>query len=98
MSPGEVELWMVERQKNYRMFGFAAAVLERVPLFGLVFSISNRIGAAMYAHDVSLLLTSECRHIADWECRRYCDAAREAPTRVLLGRFESDEGLRVKDG
>ncbi|GAA5961832.1 hypothetical protein JCM3765_004088 [Sporobolomyces pararoseus] len=52
MTPTEIELWMVERQKEYRMFGFFAAILERVPLFGLVFSISNRIGAAMYAHDL----------------------------------------------
>ncbi|GAA5874891.1 hypothetical protein JCM16303_004935 [Sporobolomyces ruberrimus] len=52
MTPNEIELWMVERQKEYRMFGFAASIFERVPLLGLVFSISNRIGAAMYAHDL----------------------------------------------
>ncbi|GAA5913927.1 uncharacterized protein JCM6883_000120 [Sporobolomyces salmoneus] len=52
MTPSEVELWMVERQKEYRMFGFCAALAERIPLFGLIFSISNRIGAAMYAHDL----------------------------------------------
>lgn len=52
MTPPEIELWMVERQKEYRMFGFAAAIFERVPLIGLGFSISNRIGAAMYAHDL----------------------------------------------
>lgn len=34
------------------MFGFVAALLERVPVFGLLFSISNRIGAAMWAHDL----------------------------------------------
>jgi hypothetical protein len=34
------------------VFGFAAALFERIPLVGLVFSISNRIGAAMWAHDV----------------------------------------------
>jgi hypothetical protein len=28
-------------------FGFTAALLERLPLVGLVFSVSNRIGAAM---------------------------------------------------
>jgi len=53
MSPFEVELWVVERQTEYRLFGFAASVMERIPIFGLLFSISNRIGAAMYAHDVS---------------------------------------------
>lgn len=31
-------------------FGFTAALLESVPIFGLVFTISNRIGAAMWAH------------------------------------------------
>lgn len=29
--------------------------MERIPLVGIVFSISNRIGAAMWAHDVSFL-------------------------------------------
>jgi hypothetical protein len=54
MTPNEINLWVVERQKEYRLFGFTSAVIERIPLFGLVFSISNRIGAAMYAHDVRL--------------------------------------------
>lgn len=27
-------------------------MLEHLPLIGLVFSISNRVGAAMYAHDL----------------------------------------------
>ena len=31
-------------------FGFAAALAERIPIVGLLFSISNRIGAAMWAH------------------------------------------------
>ena len=31
-------------------FGFAAAILEGLPIIGLVFSVSNRIGAAMWAH------------------------------------------------
>ena len=30
-------------------FGFVAALLERIPLLGLVFSVSNRVGAAMWA-------------------------------------------------
>jgi hypothetical protein len=29
-------------------FGFAAALLESIPIAGLFFSISNRIGAAMW--------------------------------------------------
>ena len=32
------------------VFGFAAALLEGLPIVGLVFTISNRIGAAMWAH------------------------------------------------
>lgn len=41
-------------------FGFAAALLEGLPIIGLVFSISNRVGAAMWAHgtDISSFLTS----------------------------------------
>jgi hypothetical protein len=31
-------------------FGFVATLLEDLPIIGLVFSISNRIGAAMWAH------------------------------------------------
>ena len=31
-------------------FGFTAALVERLPIVGLVFSVSNRIGAAMWAH------------------------------------------------
>ena len=31
-------------------FGFTAALVERLPIIGLVFSVSNRIGAAMWAH------------------------------------------------
>lgn len=52
MSPFQIELWITERQSAYRSFGFVAALMERVPLIGLVFSISNRIGAAMWAHDL----------------------------------------------
>lgn len=43
---------MVERLIEFRAFGFAAALLERLPIIGIVFSISNRIGAAMWAHDL----------------------------------------------
>ncbi len=52
MSPLQIELWITERQTAYRSFGFAAALMERIPLVGMVFSISNRIGAAMWAHDL----------------------------------------------
>jgi len=34
-------------------FGFAAALVESLPIVGLIFTISNRIGAAMWAHGLS---------------------------------------------
>ena len=37
---------------TYLAFGFVAALLESLPVLGLAFSISNRIGAAMWAHDL----------------------------------------------
>jgi hypothetical protein len=48
-------------------FGFVAALLERLPIIGLVFSVSNRIGAAMWAHGKSELLVSSlgCSTILD---------------------------------
>lgn len=47
MTPLQVELWVTERQFEYRSFGLAAALLESLPIIGMVFSISNRVGAAM---------------------------------------------------
>ncbi|GAA5931605.1 hypothetical protein JCM1841_004725 [Sporobolomyces salmonicolor] len=52
MTPFQTDLWIVERQAEYRLFGFVASLLERIPLFGLIFSISNRIGSAMWAFDL----------------------------------------------
>lgn len=52
MTPLQVEVFMAERQFSLRLFGFACAVTERIPLLGIVFSISNRVGAAMFAHDL----------------------------------------------
>lgn len=46
------ELFIVEHLIEFRSFGFIAALLERIPIIGIVFSISNRIGAAMWAHDL----------------------------------------------
>lgn len=43
-------------------FGFAAALLESVPILGLFFSVSNRIGAAMWAHGMGALL-SPSKHL-----------------------------------
>lgn len=52
MTPQQVEVWVEERRTSYWLFGFFAMLLERVPLLGMAFSISNRIGAAMWAHDL----------------------------------------------
>ena len=38
----------------FSVFGFAAALLESIPIIGLMFTISNRVGAAMWAHGTSL--------------------------------------------
>ena len=35
------------------VFGFTAALAERIPIIGLIFSVSNRIGAAMWAHGMN---------------------------------------------
>jgi hypothetical protein len=41
------------------VFGFAAALLETLPFIGLIFSISNQVGAAMWAHGMSKFCISE---------------------------------------
>ncbi|KAJ3003675.1 hypothetical protein NUW54_g5183 [Trametes sanguinea] len=54
MTPEQIATFIEERKWDYRCtsFGFAAALAERLPIVGLIFSISNRIGAAMWAHDL----------------------------------------------
>ncbi|PCH34360.1 hypothetical protein WOLCODRAFT_135669 [Wolfiporia cocos MD-104 SS10] len=52
MTTEQITVFIEERKWDYRAFGFAAALLERVPLLGLVFSVSNQIGAAMWAVDL----------------------------------------------
>jgi len=52
MTPFEIAVYMEERKYDYYTFGFAAALLESLPVIGLLFSISNRIGAAMWAFDL----------------------------------------------
>jgi len=52
MTKHQVAVFMEERKWDYRSFGFAAAFLEGLPIVGLIFTISNRIGAAMWAHDL----------------------------------------------
>ena len=50
MQDHEIAVFMEERKWDYRAFGFSAALVESIPLAGLIFSVSNRIGAAMWAH------------------------------------------------
>ncbi|KAF8131440.1 hypothetical protein EV363DRAFT_1330070 [Boletus edulis] len=52
MTPHEIAVFIEERKWDYRSFGFAAALLEDIPIIGLAFTVSNRIGAAMWAHDL----------------------------------------------
>ncbi|KAF8323956.1 hypothetical protein DL93DRAFT_2070105 [Clavulina sp. PMI_390] len=52
MSPHEVAVYVTERKKEYLAFGFAAALLEAVPFIGIFFTVSNRIGACMWAFDL----------------------------------------------
>ncbi|KAH7886408.1 hypothetical protein F5I97DRAFT_1809127 [Phlebopus sp. FC_14] len=52
MTPHQEAVFIEERKWDYRLFGFAAALLEGLPIIGLAFTVSNRIGAAMWAHDL----------------------------------------------
>ncbi|KZO91221.1 hypothetical protein CALVIDRAFT_505877 [Calocera viscosa TUFC12733] len=52
MTPAQVTVFMEERKWDYRSFGFAAALFESVPFVGILLSVSNRIGAAMWAFDL----------------------------------------------
>ncbi|KAG1725710.1 uncharacterized protein EDB91DRAFT_1167635 [Suillus paluster] len=52
MTHHQEAVFIEERKWDYRMFGFVAALLEGLPIIGLVFTVSNRIGAAMWAHDL----------------------------------------------
>ncbi|KAJ7287149.1 hypothetical protein C8J57DRAFT_578108 [Mycena rebaudengoi] len=52
MTDREIAVFMEERKWDYRTFGFTAAFLEGLPIIGLIFTLSNRVGAAMWAHDL----------------------------------------------
>lgn len=77
MTEQQIAIFVEERKWDYRskeiksililcsysnpVFGFTAALLEGLPVIGLLFTVSNRIGAAMWAHgsfvtlDISLI-------------------------------------------
>ncbi|KZP16366.1 hypothetical protein FIBSPDRAFT_748872 [Athelia psychrophila] len=48
----QISIFTEERKWDYRSFGFVASLLEGLPITGVVFAISNRIGAALWAHDL----------------------------------------------
>ncbi|KAF9553374.1 hypothetical protein CPC08DRAFT_713792 [Agrocybe pediades] len=50
MTEQQIAVFMEERKWDYRVFGFTAALLEGIPILGLLFTVSNRVGAAMWAH------------------------------------------------
>jgi hypothetical protein len=52
MTKQQIAVFMEERKWDYRAFGFTAALLEGIPIIGLAFTVSNRVGAAMWAHDL----------------------------------------------
>ncbi|PPQ76580.1 hypothetical protein CVT26_012820 [Gymnopilus dilepis] len=52
MTKQQVDVFIEERKWDYRAFGFVAALLESIPIVGLFFTVSNRVGAAMWAHDL----------------------------------------------
>ncbi|KAG8989374.1 hypothetical protein FRB95_001396 [Tulasnella sp. JGI-2019a] len=52
MTPLEIAIFMQEHKFDYYTFGFCAALLESFPIIGLLFSVSNRVGAAMWAFDL----------------------------------------------
>ncbi|PLW58685.1 hypothetical protein PCANC_00390 [Puccinia coronata f. sp. avenae] len=52
MTELERATFMVERENWLRWLGFCAAILEKIPILGILFSFSNRIAFAMLAHDL----------------------------------------------
>ncbi|KIY49168.1 hypothetical protein FISHEDRAFT_41591 [Fistulina hepatica ATCC 64428] len=52
MTKEQIQTFVERHKWDYRAFGFAAALLEGVPIIGLLFTVSNRVGAAMWAHDL----------------------------------------------
>jgi len=63
------QLEFVDALMPIKVFGFAAALLEGLPIIGLMFTISNRIGAAMWAHGLpssSIVWNLSPTHYCRW--------------------------------
>ncbi|KAF7967778.1 hypothetical protein HWV62_33195 [Athelia sp. TMB] len=52
ISKHQVAVFMEVRKWDYRTFGSVVSLLEGLPITRLVFTISNRSGATMWAHDL----------------------------------------------
>lgn len=93
MTALQVEVWLTERQFEYRSFGLAAALLESVPILGMAFSISNRVGAAMYAHD----LEKRQQMVRAGQIKRLPRSETHS-SKPKIGFSENDEGINVPGG
>ncbi|KIM38279.1 hypothetical protein M413DRAFT_249073 [Hebeloma cylindrosporum] len=74
MTKQQIAIYMEERKWSYRIFGFTAALLEGLPIIGLVFTVSNRVGAAMWAYGrfpFALWLLKSSNVSADLEKRQH---------------------------
>lgn len=52
MSKSQKEQWVSEKQGAYTSFGLVAALLEMVPVAGVLFAFTNAVGAALWAADL----------------------------------------------
>jgi hypothetical protein len=103
MTPRQVAVFIEERKWDYRsmndisylisfthlvtVFGFVAALLEGLPIIGLIFTVSNGIGAAMWAHGMStrLSLSYVLTFSSDLEKRQHYIAVQRQSSRRASG-------------
>jgi len=54
MTDKEIAVFVGQRKWDYHGLSAhaTATLLEGLPIVGLIFSISNRVGSAMWAHDL----------------------------------------------
>ncbi|OJA19788.1 hypothetical protein AZE42_11368 [Rhizopogon vesiculosus] len=97
MTPRQVAIFIEERKWDYRMFGFVAALLEGLPIIGLIFTVSNGIGAAMWAHGMStrLSLSYVLTFSSDLEKRQHYVAVQRQSSRRASGALGYGTGFEV---
>ncbi|KDQ58230.1 hypothetical protein JAAARDRAFT_35040 [Jaapia argillacea MUCL 33604] len=83
MTRDQVSTFIEERKWDYRAFGFAASLLEGLPIIGLAFTVSNRVGAAMWAHDLE-------KHQHDVANRKRLGPGSDIPMQDLSPRAKHD--------